>query len=702
MTQILIQEHERTDLDTLETFCGILTTMAAVEEEEECIRLLLTSIPALLQCRVSGMALRVETEEGWQLRLQQEGQHCPVMDTEKMRAVLDPFFGEALGKGILLLDHAENREGESSISPLLTQLGVHSLVIVPLRTLHNQIGVLFIGTPNHKPFARREIVLLHTLAEHLAIIAIENLRLHQQQRQYTHSVETQFDQCRVELRHSQEQYRVLLEINNAIISNLTQESLFQTITRVLSSILPFDRTTLTLYEPDRDSLRVFSLAGPSSPKYFGGVGTEVSRQKSHVGWVFDQQRPLLRRDLEHECQFPPEERMLTEGIRSYIIVPLTAKGKPLGTLNVGSETPHQYTEEDAAFLQEVAKQIALAVDNMRAYEEIATLKARLQEENLYLQEEIKTDYNFEEIVGKSPALQKVLQAAALVAETDATVLLLGETGTGKELIARAIHNLSPRKHRPLVKVNCAALPAGLIESELFGHEKGAFTGALARKIGRFELAHGGTILLDEIGELPLELQPKLLRVLQEGQFERVGGFRTITVDVRVIAATNRDLKRAVEEGRFRADFYYRLNVFPIHLPPLRERKEDIPLLVRYFVLKHSAKLGKRVETISHQTMEALLAYPWPGNVRELEHLIERALILTPGPQLNLEQWLSTLEPPPETQIQTLAEFERDYILKVLERTGWRVSGEKGAAKLLGLKPTTLEARMKKLGIKRKK
>jgi PAS domain S-box-containing protein len=329
-------------------------------------------------------------------------------------------------------------------------------------------------------------------------------------------------------------------------------------------------------------------------------------------------------------------------------------------------------------------------------------KARLEAQKTYLQEEIQTKHNFEEVIGTAPAIKKVLRAVEQVATTDATVLITGETGTGKELIARAIHNLSPRKQGVLVKVNCAAIPAGLIESELFGHEKGAFTGALARKIGRFELADRATIFLDEVGEVPVDLQTKLLRVLQEGEFERLGSTKTIKVNVRVVAATNRDLEREVREGRVRSDLYYRLNVFPIHLPPLRDRKQDIPLLATYFIKKYAADLGKKIETIAHSAMETLKAYPWPGNIRELEHVIERAVILSQGPQLELGEWLPKPRATSDAAAPTtLEEVERAHILATLEGTGWRVSGENGAAKLLGLKPTTLEARMQKLGITRK-
>jgi PAS domain S-box-containing protein len=328
-------------------------------------------------------------------------------------------------------------------------------------------------------------------------------------------------------------------------------------------------------------------------------------------------------------------------------------------------------------------------------------KARLEAQAVYLQEEIKGTHNFEELIGSSSSLKKVLKNVERVAPTDSTVLITGETGTGKELIARAIHNLSPRKNKPLVKVNCAAIPAGLIESELFGHEKGAFTGALTKKMGRFEVADKGTIFLDEIGELPLDLQSKLLRVLQEGEFERVGGTQTFKVSVRVIAATNRDLEQLSKTGQYRPDLYYRLNVFPIHLPALREREGDIPLLVQYFVRKFAANLGKKIDRIPERMITALQRYQWPGNIRELEHVIERAVILSEGPELEPIDWLSPSDNKVESaKTLTLEEMERQHIRDILEQTSWRVSGEKGAAKILGLNPTTLEARMKKLGIAR--
>jgi len=381
---------------------------------------------------------------------------------------------------------------------------------------------------------------------------------------------------------------------------------------------------------------------------------------------------------------------------------MTVKGKILGTLNVASRVRNGYGSDEAALLLAIGEQVALAIENLLAYEEIAALKARLEEENVYLQEEVRSEAAFGDVVGESPAVLGVLASVRKVAKTDSTVLVTGETGTGKELIVRAIHDLSRRKDKLLVKVNCAALPAGVIESELFGHEKGAFTGALTRKVGRFELAHRGTLLLDEVGDLPLELQAKLLRVLQDGEFERVGGTQTLKVDVRLIAATNRDLERAVAEERFRADLYYRLNVFPIVLPPLRKRLQDVPRLARHFAMLYSSKMGKNVGPLNSDVLDRLSAYAWPGNVRELQNVIERAVIVSPNGRFELGDF-ATASPggSAKAHARSLEDVERQHIVTVLEETGWRVSGQRGAAKILGLKRTTLEARMKKLEILRR-
>ncbi|PYJ77581.1 MAG: Fis family transcriptional regulator [Verrucomicrobia bacterium] len=519
------------------------------------------------------------------------------------------------------------------------------------------------------------------------------------------------------LRKSEERWRTLLEINNAIITNLTQEALLHAVTESLRRVIPFDRAGFSLYVPERKTFRLLATESEFSSDYFR-VGLELRRGEGISTWVFDHQQPVLCRDLEKEQQYPNDRRHLAHGIYSYCVVPLIIRGKSIGTLNVASRTRNQYSERDLEFLQEVASQVALAVENMQSYQEIAALKARLEKENVYLQEEIRTEHNFEEIVGNSPALLVALRKVEQVAPTDSTVLIYGETGTGKELIARAIHDRSARKDRPLVKVNCSAISAGLVESELFGHVKGAFTGALERRSGRFALADGGTIFLDEVGELPLETQVKLLRVLQEREFEPVGSSQPVRVNVRVIAATNRNLEEAIQTGSFRSDLFYRLNVFPIEAPPLRERRSDIPKLARFFLSHYSRKLSKNIEGISQDTMDRISGYSWPGNVRELQNIIERAAILCQQPILELNpdlapisaggvlpqapEGLSEAEPalysPPA--LSTLTEVERGHIMAVLKQTGGVIEGPKGAAKILNLHPNTLRHRISKLGIKR--
>jgi formate hydrogenlyase transcriptional activator len=520
------------------------------------------------------------------------------------------------------------------------------------------------------------------------------------------------------LRKSEELNRSLLQINNAIITNLTEKALLLSISQALHPVISFDRCAITLYQPERDSFRFLAVEGELLSDYFR-TGQEFSRNETSGSWVFDHHRPLVRRDLEREQQYPNERRLAAEGIQSMCVVPLALQGKCIGLLSVVSQQRDRYSDEEADFLQEVANQIALAVQNMQSYQEIESLKARLEKENVYLREELRAEHNFEEIVGNSPPLLKALHAVEQVARTESTVLIYGETGTGKELVARAIHSRSSRNGRALVSVNCSAISAGLVESELFGHMKGAFTGALERRIGRFELANGGTIFLDEIGELCLETQVKLLRVLQEHEFEPVGSSHPLRVDVRVIAATNRNLGEAVQAGRFRADLFYRLNVFPIELPPLRERRSDIPQLVAFCLSQFSKRLGKKIDGVSRESMENLVNYPWPGNIRELQNVIERAIIISADPTLRLDRDLmpvavatKDMEVPkagsPEdrqadlnspTQLLTLDEVERNHIFAALQHTGGVVDGPKGAARILNLHPNTLRHRMDKLGIK---
>jgi formate hydrogenlyase transcriptional activator len=529
---------------------------------------------------------------------------------------------------------------------------------------------------------------------------------------------TERKQSEVALRKSEEWNRSLLQINNAIITNLTQQALLHSISEALLRVIFFDRCAITLYQPERDTFRFLAVEGELVSDYFRS-GLEDSHNETCVGWVFDHQRPLLRRDLEKEGQYANERRLVAEGLQSMCVLPLVFQGRSIGTLSLVSREKDRYSDEDAVFLQEVANQIVLAIQNMQSYQEIESLKARLEKENVYLREELRTEHNFEEIVGNSPAVLRALGAVDQVAPTDSTVLIYGETGTGKELVARAIHSRSARNGRALVNVNCSAISAGLVESELFGHMKGAFTGALERRIGRFELAHGGTIFLDEIGELSIETQVKLLRVLQEHEFEPVGSSHPVRVDVRVIAATNRNLREAMQAGLFRSDLFYRLNVFPIELPPLRERRSDIPQLVAFCVSRFSKRLGKKIDGVSRESMEKLMNYPWPGNIRELQNVIERAVILSVDPILRLDRDLMAVaastkgmealetDAPEQRQAElkspkpllTLDEVDRNHILAALQHAGGVVDGPRGAARILNLHPNTLRHRMAKLGIK---
>ncbi len=898
--------------------------------------------------------------------------------------------------------------------------GVRSYVIVPLIARAKTIGTLAVASTRPHQYSESDATFLQEAANQVAL-AVENMNAYEEIRALN-----------VRVTGTAERYRTLLEINNAIVSNLTREGLFQAIAQALRRVVPFDRTAIFLHDAEKDVLKLFVLESSLPTEHFV-VGWEEAAQRSNVGWVFQHRQSLLRHDLATERQFPTEDLSLADGVRSYVVVPLIVGGRPVGTLGVASATPNRYSEADAAFLQEAANQVALAVENMKAYgkleqevtlrrqaeetlrsimegtaavtgddflrsvvrhlasalrvryafltecldknktrvrtlafwngkdfgenfeydlaetpckwvlegsvshyprgvqtlfphdtvlpewgaesflgipmldsrgevighlavlddkpmeanartvallkifaaragaelerqrveeslremhqfsqeiinganegiivydaalryvvfnrfmeeltgkradevlgkyapdvfpflheqgmdvmlrralqgevvtspdilirmptgrevwelnryaphrdaqgniigvialvsditqrkqaeealrhalAEVESLKNRLQAENIYLQEEIRREHDFAEMVGNSPALLTMLRQVEKLAPTDSTVLISGETGTGKELIARAIHSRSARKGRPLVKVNCSAISAGLVESELFGHVKGAFTGAIDRRVGRFELADRGTIFLDEVGDLPLETQVKLLRVLQEQEFEPVGSSQTVRVDVRVIAATNRHLDEAIRAGRFRSDLFYRLNVFPLAVPPLRDRRSDIPQLAMFFLFRFAKKFGKRVDTVSAETMERLMAYPWPGNIRELQNVIERAVVLSQGSSLKLGPDLLPAEGPdtpsrmeegadrvgPEavrsakreapsptpfpSGLSTLEEVERRHILEALDQTGGVIEGAKGAAKILNLHPNTLRSRMKKLGIRR--
>jgi len=595
------------------------------------------------------------------------------------------------------------KENLQSLFPLDTGLadwGAQSYLGVPMLDSENRvighIAILDDKPMEHDPYA---IDLVKIFASRAAA------ELKRQK------AEAGLQSALVRVQKLEQRNRTLLEITNTLITSLKREELLSGICKVLRDVTTFNFAGLAIYDSDAHDLRVFALEGAFQREQLA-VGQLLDCAGKQSGHPWDFSRPVLRKDLESEKHYSYEYGLHAAGIRSQCAVPLVVQGKAIGVMGFGSTNFNAYSADDLSFFQEVANQIAMSVANMQAYEEIATLKARLQEENVYLQEEISKEHNFEEIVGNSRALVDVLRNVETVAPTDSTVLIMGETGCGKELIARAIHSRSGRKHRPLVKLNCGAIPTGLVESELFGHMKGAFTGALERRVGRFELADGGTLFLDEISELPLDTQVKLLRVLQEHEFEPLGSSKTMRVNVRIIAASNRDLDQAIHEGRFRADLYYRLNVLPMILPPLRQRRSDIPLLTSFFVERYSRQLGKQITGVAQDTMEILSRYDWPGNIRELQNVIERAVVLSRGSVLRLGRDLLPLSAeaaingemvitsPSNDAPPSLEQVEKRHILEILTQTKWVIEGPNGAARILELHPNTLRSRMKKLGLDR--
>lgn len=565
------------------------------------------------------------------------------------------------------------------VMAILRSRGIRTTCYLPLTSAHRRLGAIGFGFTNRYELTADELAFMQTVAAPVAV-AVDNAL-------------TQED-----LAHERDRLQSLLQITNALVSTLEKGELFRTIAACVKQAVPHDFASLTVFGDQPDTLVVKAL------DFAGGTGLihedlVVPLPDSPAGIALAARRAMRFETAELERLGSESVRLLAaEGLRSLVCAPLITRNSTLGTLNVACFSENAFSEENAAFLMQVANQVAIAIENAKAYREISDLKDKLAEEKLYLEDEIRSEQNFTEMVGESSAFRRVLKQIETVAPTAATALILGETGTGKELIARAIHELSDRRERTFVKLNCAAIPTGLLESELFGHERGAFTGAISQRIGRLELANGGTLFLDEIGDIPLELQPKLLRALQEHEFERLGSARTIHVDVRLIAATNRDLAQMVNDRTFRSDLYYRLNVFPIHVPALRDRPDDIPILVRYFAQKHARRMSRHIESIPSEVMVALTRYSWPGNVRELENLIERAVILSPGPVLrvpDLDGAGATTSAP-----QTLEAAEREHIVRTLRDTGGVLSGPNGAAARLGMKRTTLQSRMKKLGIVR--
>lgn len=580
----------------------------------------------------------------------------------------------------------------------ITAEGIKTQCFIPFVSGGQSLGVLSLSRTEYLEFSADDIEYLGLVAAQITI-ALENSFNYERAR----SAERQ-------RKKERDRLQLLMDVTNHLSSSLELPELLQAIVKKVRQLMQCDIVTIHLPDQDRTNLKPVAMDFPDGRLVLQdapGVPIQINTAFANkaVGRLHQEAflsgKPLVAARID-PVEYPVEAEFLAqEGIVGGCVIPMIHRGKVVGNLGLGRKEEKEFSPDEVDFLCQFGSQVGMAIENALVYREIGLLKEKLSQEKLYLEDEIRSQINFQEIVGESPVLRSVLQRVHTVASSDATVLILGETGTGKELIARAIHEASKRKGRTFVKLNCAAIPTGLLESELFGHERGAFTGAIAQKIGRMELANGGTLFLDEVGDIPLELQPKLLRALQEREFERLGSTRTQRVDVRILAATHRDLKKMVDEKEFRSDLFYRLNVFPVTLPPLRQRRDDIPRLVRYFVAKYARKMDKQIETIPTEAMLKLQNWSWPGNVRELENIVERSVILTQGAALYVpiaELETAMVDVAPENRL--LRDTERDHIAKILRECNWVLSGPNGAAARLGVKRTTLQYKIKKLGITR--
>jgi formate hydrogenlyase transcriptional activator len=583
----------------------------------------------------------------------------------------------------LILSPVETETRWTELVPILLEKNVHSLAVVPLTNGDHRIGILGFGSFSTLYPDPDTIAFLQRVTSEFSV-AVESYLTRQ------------------ELLLERDRLQVLFDITNVLVSTLSWEDLLEAISDQLQRVVDHDVAALTVLDKETGELHLRGLR-VSGEVHWNSEIQSGRPEGMPAGEALRTGEPVVVNEIDFD-RFPSPlyRKAIEAGFHMGCSIPLLTRNGVCGTLELGRRSGKPFTGAQVKLLVQAGRQVAIALENSLAYNELAAIKEKLATEKLYLEDEIRSDQNFERMVGESPAFQSVMNSVRIVAPTDATVLLSGETGTGKELVARALHDSSGRSKQSFIKVNCAAIPANLLESELFGHEKGSFTGAIAQKMGRFELAHHGTLFLDEVGEIPLELQSKLLRVIQEQEFERLGGNRTIRVDVRFIAATNRDLKQMVDEGKFRSDLYYRLHVFPLVVPPLRERREDIPLLVRFFVQKYAQRLKRPIDKIPSSAMAALTAYDWPGNIRELQNVIERSVILTPGDELRvsspeLAHGAASLS---LSVSQLSATADRARIVQALKESHGRISGPDGAAARLGLKRTTLQSRMKKLNIGR--
>jgi formate hydrogenlyase transcriptional activator len=683
-----------------ETLVRVSQAIGAHGDPKELFGLLVTELHRVVQFDFIGVSLRDKdtgTFQNYFIDMASRSELVP-QETLTPEETLTQWVYER--QEPLLRSTNEMEPCYGRLQAMLKRLSIRSICALPLTTAHRKLGAITFGSKQVDTFSRSEVRFVSQVAGYVALAFDDALNFAALRR------------ASEELRSKNDQLQLLLDVTNQVVSNLELRDLLRAISQDVRRAMQYDYASLSLPDAENKQLRLYAVDFPEG-KGFLQEDLVYSIEGSPSGTAFRTMKPLtLQSPFTGWLDYPIVQIAVREGLKSFCFLPLINRNRAIGVLVLGRLREDAFSQADISFLTQTANQIALAVENALDYREIRELKEQLSKEKLYLEDEIRTEMNFAQVIGNSASLRKVLKRVATVAPTDSTVLIYGETGTGKELIARAIHDLSPRQSKPFVKLNCAAIPTGLLESELFGHEKGAFTGAIAQRIGRFEVADGGTIFLDEIGEIPVELQTKLLRVLQEREFERLGSSRTLRTNARLIAATNRDLEAMVTEQKFRSDLFFRLNVFPVHVPPLRERQGDIPLLVRHFTQQFSRRMKKAIETIPSAAMDALSRYHWPGNIRELQNVIERAVIISAGPALSIDvsdlkipttshsdERANTASPQSNSVLRDVLEAtERQQIIKALKQSDWVVAGPNGAAARLGINRSTLQVRIRKLGI----
>ena len=685
-----------------ETLVHVSQAIAAHGDPKELFSVLVNELHRVVQFDFIGVSLRDKNSDTFQNYFIDMTSRSELVTEEKLAPdeTLTQWVYERQEPVLRSTNEMEPCYGR--LQAILKRLCIRSICALPLTTAHRKLGAITFGSKQVDTYSPSEVRFVSQVAGYIALAFDDALNL------------AELRQTSEELQSKNDRLQLLLDVTNQVVSNLELRDLLRAISQDVRRVMQCDYAGVSLPDAENKQLRLYAVDFPEG-KGFLQEDLVYSIEGSPSGTAFRTMRPLrLQSPFTGWLHYPIVQIAVREGLKSFCFLPLISRNRAIGTLVFARLRDDAFSQADIGFLAQVANQIALAVENAIAYREIRELKEQLAKEKLYLEDELRAEMNFAQIIGNSASLRRVLKRVETVAPTDSTVLIYGETGTGKELVARAIHDLSPRRTKAFVKLNCAAIPTGLLESELFGHEKGAFTGAIAQRIGRFEVANGGTIFLDEIGEIPLELQTKLLRVLQEREFERLGSSHTLRTDARLIAATNRDLEAMVEEQKFRSDLFFRLNVFPVQVPPLRQREGDIPYLVRHFAQQFSRHMNKVIETIPSPTMDALCRYHWPGNVRELQNVIERAVIISTGTLLELD--VADLKFPKATRPEArpasaksptngalhdvLQETERQQILEALKECNWVVAGPHGAAARLGMKRSTLQKRVQKLGIAR--